>query len=43
MVGKDGGIFNFGNAGFYGSTYSYGLTGLSGSHPLSAPIVGITD
>ena len=43
MVGKDGGIFNFGNAGFYGSTYSYGLTGLSGSHPLNAPIVGITD
>ena len=43
MVGKDGGVFDFGNAGFYGSTYSYGLTGLTGSHPLNAPIVGIAD
>jgi len=41
LVGADGGIFNFGNAGFDGSTYSRGLTGLTGSHPLNAPIVGI--
>ncbi len=41
MVGKDGGVFNFGNANNYGSTYSYGITGLSGSHPLNAPIVGM--
>ncbi|WP_276938260.1 hypothetical protein [Ferrimicrobium acidiphilum] len=41
MVGKDGGVFNFGNATNYGSTYTYGITGLSGSHPLNAPIVGI--
>ncbi|MHB8189917.1 MAG: glycoside hydrolase family 25 domain-containing protein [Ferrimicrobium sp.] len=41
MVAADGGVFNFGNAGFYGSTYSLGITGLTGSHPLNAPIVGI--
>ncbi|MHB1519869.1 MAG: glycoside hydrolase family 25 domain-containing protein [Ferrimicrobium sp.] len=41
MVGKDGGVFNFGNAHNYGSTYSYGITGLSGSRPLNAPIVGM--
>ena len=41
MVGADGGVFNFGNAGFYGSTYSLGLTGLSGSHPLVSAVVGI--
>ncbi|MHB8188909.1 MAG: glycoside hydrolase family 25 domain-containing protein [Ferrimicrobium sp.] len=41
MVAKDGGVFNFGNAGFHGSTYSLGITGLGGSHPLNAPIVGI--
>ncbi|MEX6430137.1 hypothetical protein AB6A68_09860 [Ferrimicrobium acidiphilum] len=43
IIGKDGGIFNFGNAGFYGNTYTLGLTGLTGSHPLSAPIVGAAD
>ncbi len=41
LVGADGGIFNFGDAGFYGSTYTYGITGLGGSHPLAAPIVGM--
>ena len=41
MVGADGGVFNFGNAGFYGSTYSDGLSGLGGAHPLRSPIVGI--
>ncbi|MHB1733840.1 MAG: hypothetical protein ACYCU8_10405 [Ferrimicrobium acidiphilum] len=41
LVAADGGVFNFGDAGFYGNTYTDGLTGLSGSHPLSAPIVGI--
>ena len=41
LVGKDGGIFSFGDAKFYGNTYSDGLTGLSGTHPLSAPIVGM--
>ena len=34
----DGGVHNFGASGFHGSTYSDGLTG---SHPLNAPIVGI--
>ena len=41
LVAKDGGIFNFGNAGFYGNPYTDGLTGLTGSHPLSEPIVGM--
>jgi hypothetical protein len=41
LVSADGGVFDFGNARFYGSTYTYGITGLSGSHPLNAPIVGI--
>ena len=41
LVAKDGGVFNFGGAKFAGSTYSYGITGLSGAHPLAAPIVGI--
>ncbi len=41
MVGADGGVFNFGDAGFYGNTYTDGLTGLKGSHSLTAPIVGI--
>ena len=41
LVAADGGVFDFGNASFYGSTYSYGLTGLGGSHPLNAPIVGM--
>jgi len=41
MVGADGGVFNFGDAGFYGSTYSDGLSGLGGAHPLRSPIVGI--
>ncbi len=41
MVAADGGVFNFGSAGFYGSTYALGLTGLSGSHPLGSPVVGI--
>jgi hypothetical protein len=41
LVAKDGGVFAFGDARYYGNTYSLGLTGLSGSHPLAAPIVGI--
>ena len=41
MVGADGGVFNFGSAKFLGSTYSYGITGLSGSHPLNAPVTGL--
>jgi hypothetical protein len=41
MAAKDGGVFNFGSAAFHGSTYSYGITGLGGSHPLNAPIVGM--
>ncbi|KJE75549.1 hypothetical protein [Ferrimicrobium acidiphilum] len=41
MVGADGGVFNFGDAAFYGNTYSDGLTGLTGSHPLGSPVVGI--
>jgi hypothetical protein len=40
LIAKDGGVFDFGDAAFYGSTYTYGITGLSGSHPLNAPIVG---
>ncbi|MEX6431153.1 hypothetical protein, partial [Ferrimicrobium acidiphilum] len=41
LVAADGGVFDFGDAHFYGSTYTYGLTGLTGSHPLNAPIVGM--
>ncbi len=41
LVGADGGVFNFGSAKFLGSTYSYGITGLSGSHPLNAPVTGL--
>ncbi|WP_298446075.1 hypothetical protein [Ferrimicrobium sp.] len=41
LVAADGGVFDFGGAPFKGSTYTDGLTGLSGAHPLSAPIVGI--
>jgi hypothetical protein len=41
LVAADGGIFGFGSAKFYGSTYTDGLTGLTGSHPLNAPIVAM--
>ncbi len=42
LAGADGGVFTFGSgAGFYGTTYSDGLTGLSGAHPLNKPVVGI--
>jgi SpoIID/LytB domain protein len=41
LVAADGGVFDFGDAHFYGSTYTYGITGLSGTRPLNAPIVGI--
>jgi hypothetical protein len=41
LVAADGGVFNFGSAQLYGTAYSLGLTGLTGSHPLNAPIVGI--
>jgi hypothetical protein len=40
LIAKDGGVFDFGDAKFYGSTYTYGITGLKGSKPLAAPIVG---
>jgi len=40
LIAKDGGVFDFGNAPFLGSTYTYGLTGLSGSKPLDAPVIG---
>jgi hypothetical protein len=33
LVGSDGGIFNFGDAGFFGSL---------GASPLPQPVVGIT-
>jgi len=41
LVAADGGVFNFGSAKFLGSTYSYGITGLSGSHPLNSPVTGL--
>ncbi|WP_298446430.1 hypothetical protein, partial [Ferrimicrobium sp.] len=41
LVASDGGVFNFGSAQLYGTTYSLGLTGLTGSRPLNAPIVGM--
>jgi len=41
LVGADGGVFNFGDAGYYGNTYTLGLSGLTGPRPLNAPIVGI--
>ncbi|MHB8189921.1 MAG: hypothetical protein ACYDHP_05790 [Ferrimicrobium sp.] len=43
LAAKDGGVFNFGNAGYYGNTYTLGLTGLMGSHPLNSPIVGMAE
>jgi hypothetical protein len=39
LLGADGGVFAFGNARFFGSTYTAGLTGLSGPHQLAEPIV----
>lgn len=36
-----GGVYSFGGARFYGSTYSLGLTGLGGARPLAAPIVSM--
>jgi hypothetical protein len=39
LLGADGGVFAFGNARFFGSTYTAGLTGLRGPHPLAEPIV----
>ncbi len=42
LVAADGGVFNFGDARFLGNTYTLGLTGLKGTHPLNAPIVGMT-
>jgi hypothetical protein len=39
LVGGDGGVFNFGDAQFFGSAYSKGFTGLSGAKPLPKPIV----
>ncbi|WP_298338218.1 hypothetical protein [Ferrimicrobium sp.] len=42
LVAADGGVFNFGDAKFLGNTYTLGITGLTGTHPLNAPIVGMT-
>jgi len=41
LVAADGGVFNFGSAHLYGTTYTLGLTGLTGAHPLNSPIVGM--
>lgn len=41
LAGADGGVFNFGAAPLLGNIYTLGLTGLSGAHPLNAPIIGI--
>jgi len=40
-VGADGGVFNFGGAGYLGSAYSKGYTGLGGPNPLPGKAVGI--
>ncbi|WP_298445455.1 hypothetical protein [Ferrimicrobium sp.] len=40
LFAADGGVFNFGSAPFLGSTYDLGITGLKGSKPLTAPVVG---
>ncbi|ACU54658.1 SpoIID/LytB domain protein [Acidimicrobium ferrooxidans DSM 10331] len=42
LVAADGGVFGFGDAPFFGNTYTLGLTGLGGSHPLAAPVVGLS-
>jgi hypothetical protein len=42
LVARDGGVFSFGDASFFGSTYSLGLTGLLGPNPLPAPVVGMS-
>ncbi len=41
LAAQDGGVFNFGDAGFFGNTYTLGLTGLTGAHPLAKPVVQI--
>jgi hypothetical protein len=43
LVGADGGIFSFGNAGFYGSIPGLGIAPAGSSSPkrLNAPIVGM--
>jgi len=41
LVGADGGVFNLGGAGYYGSAYSKGYTGLGGSNPLPGKVVGM--
>jgi GH25 family lysozyme M1 (1,4-beta-N-acetylmuramidase) len=40
-VAEDGGLFPFGDAPFFGNTYTLGLTGLGGSRPLAKPVCGI--
>lgn len=40
LAGAGGAVYSFG-VPYYGSTYSDGYTGLTGSHPLNAPVVGI--
>jgi hypothetical protein len=43
LVGSDGGVFAFGDAGFYGSIPGLGLapSGTAGDQHLNAPIVGV--
>jgi len=41
LVAQDGGVFTFGDAPFFGNTYTIGLTGLGGSRPLAKPVCGI--
>ena len=40
LAGAGGATYSFGSAN-YGSSYTDGLTGLTGAHPLSAPVVAI--
>ncbi len=42
LVAADGGVFNFGDAGFFGNPYTSGYSGLSGPHPLPSPVVALT-
>jgi len=41
LVAADGGVFTFGDAGFFGNTYTAGYSGLGGSHPLPAKAVAL--
>lgn len=41
LVGADGGVFNFGDAPFFGSCYTLNFTGLHGTKPLPKPVCSI--